>query len=442
MDWQTAFDIGMAPLFLQQGQAKVTDPEHEDRVDVLRTDLRYLKVYTIDPEGCTDADDAFSIVVQDRQVHLYVHIADPTALTGFSQELIDQAQTIYVSGHQPHHLFPAEIVERSSLIDGDHRAITIHSVFERVFERDQYFRCLESHVMPSWIRCGFRRLSYEQAADQWPADATLVLGSLLAQSLWKTRQAGLAFEPHRDLVFAHDPADPVAPHVTPDGTVRMIPDDRSVLCMRAMIAEFAIHVNQIMAQQLPNAFMRTLQGGAFVHGQQAAVSELIKVKSSAQYTPQAGSHDMVGASMYTHATSPLRRAADCIVHWMWKDHWLNRKCRFSDDQLHAFGQTLTARFQELRRWQFKDTKLRVFQWMQEQLSAGREVLLHVKFHHVAGRFLNLLLTKVNGIPIRVFYVLKRAPKRFPAEALLRIANVVPGQPFDEGTLPEVDEVWR
>jgi hypothetical protein len=110
-------------------------------------------------------------------------------------------------------------------------------------------------------------------------------------------------------------------------------------------------------------------------------------------------------------------------------------------QLCAMGEQLTKRTQELRRWQFKDSKIRVFQWMHEQLQSGHSVTLTVQFHHHRGTFLNLLLTKVNDLPIRIFYVLKRVPHRFLSEAHVRITQVCAGQPFDEGTLPEVDALW-
>ena len=35
-------------------------------------------VYTVDPEGCTDADDGFSIYTQGDTIVLSIHIADPT----------------------------------------------------------------------------------------------------------------------------------------------------------------------------------------------------------------------------------------------------------------------------------------------------------------------------------------------------------------------------
>ena len=42
-----------------------------------RLDMTNYDVYSIDPEGCEDADDAFSIYKEDDKLFLAIHIADP-----------------------------------------------------------------------------------------------------------------------------------------------------------------------------------------------------------------------------------------------------------------------------------------------------------------------------------------------------------------------------
>ena len=44
-----------------------------DRVDMMKH-----TVYSIDPDGCEDADDAFSIYEENDKLWLAIHIADPT----------------------------------------------------------------------------------------------------------------------------------------------------------------------------------------------------------------------------------------------------------------------------------------------------------------------------------------------------------------------------
>ena len=43
-----------------------------------RTNFCNRNTYSIDPDGCLDADDAFSVYKEDGKLYLAIHIADPT----------------------------------------------------------------------------------------------------------------------------------------------------------------------------------------------------------------------------------------------------------------------------------------------------------------------------------------------------------------------------
>ena len=43
-----------------------------------RIDMTMYNTYSIDPDGCEDADDAFSIYEENEKLFLAIHIADPT----------------------------------------------------------------------------------------------------------------------------------------------------------------------------------------------------------------------------------------------------------------------------------------------------------------------------------------------------------------------------
>ena len=43
-----------------------------------RVDMTKYATYSVDPAGCEDADDAFSIYTEDDKLYLAIHIADPT----------------------------------------------------------------------------------------------------------------------------------------------------------------------------------------------------------------------------------------------------------------------------------------------------------------------------------------------------------------------------
>ena len=85
-----------------------------------RIDLTGIETYTIDPVGCEDADDAFSIYYEEQKLFLAIHIADPTEYINIKSELWYDIEkriiTKYPSNRPPIHMMPQEIMERSSLM--------------------------------------------------------------------------------------------------------------------------------------------------------------------------------------------------------------------------------------------------------------------------------------------------------------------------------------
>ena len=84
-----------------------------------RVDLTYLEVYSVDPNNCSDADDAFSIYENDDKMYLVIHIADPTYYIGLDtllwKDILQNNITKYPSNNSPNHLMPHKIMELSSL---------------------------------------------------------------------------------------------------------------------------------------------------------------------------------------------------------------------------------------------------------------------------------------------------------------------------------------
>ena len=86
-----------------------------------RFDFTNIDVYSIDPEGCLDADDAFSIYETDNKLYLAIHIADPTDFIDINSKLWEdinnRTTTKYLSNRKPIHMMPDEVLELSSLME-------------------------------------------------------------------------------------------------------------------------------------------------------------------------------------------------------------------------------------------------------------------------------------------------------------------------------------
>jgi hypothetical protein len=94
---------------------------HELSVErALRRDFTVHSTYSVDPPGCEDADDAFSVFREGGALLLAIHIADPTDIIPPASELWtdirERVVTRYPSNRAPVHLMPTYIVNRSSLV--------------------------------------------------------------------------------------------------------------------------------------------------------------------------------------------------------------------------------------------------------------------------------------------------------------------------------------
>jgi exoribonuclease R len=85
-----------------------------------RVDMTKYSTYSVDPPGCEDADDAFSIYEEGEGLFLAIHIADPTEYINIESSLWKNIETTvstrYPSNKKPIHMIPEEIMNKSSLM--------------------------------------------------------------------------------------------------------------------------------------------------------------------------------------------------------------------------------------------------------------------------------------------------------------------------------------
>ena len=92
-----------------------------------RVDMTQYNSYSIDPLGCKDADDAFSVYHEHDRLYLAIHIADPTEYIELNSDLwkdiVQRTTTKYPSNRPPIHMMPEKVLELSSL-QGDEDGTT------------------------------------------------------------------------------------------------------------------------------------------------------------------------------------------------------------------------------------------------------------------------------------------------------------------------------
>lgn len=402
-----------------------------------RIDYKHLTIYSIDPPKCTDADDAFSIYIEDDLIHLLIHIADPTSYFNPNDELfeniINNGCTVYLSNREPDHLFPNNVLENSSLVNGIRNVVIVHTIFRPVT-----FDIINTTIEYGIIDCNNgKRFTYEEASKYIYDDIILYIGVDIAKYLYNKRHSN---SPHLD--FGYDTI--TIPKIV-NNIVILEPDKRNISIMKGMICEFAIHANKVFANGLDddNLFLRTLVLPNN-NSTELSVYDLIKDGIHANYMSNKLKHDIIG-DYYTHSTSPLRRASDCIVHFLLKAKYLKIDSPFTNSQLKDYAERLNKINKEMKNIQFKDIKLRIFQWIAEELECRlNPIKMNVKFMTFKVPFVNLMIVNIDNMNVNIPYTIRRS--KIKTNNIYDIINVNITKinlydKYDEGTLPEIDELF-
>jgi hypothetical protein len=238
--------------------------------DIHRRDLRCEEVFSVDPVGCQDIDDAFSITtLSHHRRRVMVHIAQPICwLT--KQQIIDRAKvafsTLYV-GDKTLPLWSREVERKSSLLRGEDRyAYTV------VFEWSDNHPPIVTEAFPSIIQ---NRYPTHYGDTEYPAMQTLLA--------W-TRELHRVDTQH--VVDTHD-----------------------------MVSYWMVQTNQYIGQTYKVPYR--VQDGDGDDGHQDEIQRIFRqyTMEKAMYSMDTDHHASLNRSQYTHFTSPIRRIMDCLLHW-------------------------------------------------------------------------------------------------------------------------------
>lgn len=351
-----------------------------------RRDLRDVTTITIDAPTTTDLDDAVSILPADSEgaVRLLVSIADPAEFIAENSALDLEARargtSTYLSDRVlpmlPHALSSGHL----SLLPGKDRCcLTVEMRIDiegTVRSVDLYESLIKSNTRVSyqelayWLQTGKRSENLEQVREVLPWLRTVAARLSVARgrrggvslagvdAAYVTldedgRVTGTRPEPsteahkfvERFMVAANeavaqwlkDRGYPAVYRVHPE------PDEEKVDSLVSSAAHFGFMLG-FQGRLTPAAlaaFDRQIRG---VHCEPAVRSVLRGILEKARYTPVWGLHLGLGAPLYLHFTSPLRRYADFAVHRFIKAYLRGeRKSDPVADELHALCEHLNHR---------------------------------------------------------------------------------------------------
>ncbi len=390
-----------------------------------RINLTHFDTYVLDPPNCTDADDAFCINEEDNKTILWVFIADPTDGFEYGDDtyntIINKVFTRYYLDKPPDHLFPESFVQAYSLHDGVKPAIGVKVVFDERME-------ILSHQIELVLICAKKRLDYHTAV----LDTTLEKGLVISDTLFKNR-TGIG-----KLLSEH----PLAIPRFVDNKWVLEMDSELAVKLKNMIAEFAIMTNKIVAKEL-SAFGTLLTkscddvSGLANATHKTLLTEIVRNGVYAQYSLSNTRHLLIDNSVYTHFTSPLRRACDCLVHFLLKAKLKGAVPSITPEDLTDAVTKFNTVSKADRKRQYKETKravLLAIENMQKPIKVELQLTSNVP------PFLNMMMTRVNDYPVHVSITLKGKVWKGSDTVVVDITEVHAFQRYDNEVFPELAEM--
>ena len=425
-----------------------------------RVDMTDYEVYSIDPDGCEDADDAFSIYEENGKLYLAIHIADPTEYIQLNSPLWKDIQrrivTRYPSNKPPIHMMPNEIMEKASLMvnryGSEKNALSILTEIDST----QYTPVGKIRILFTKINVKCENaLSYKQAATLSYSNDVLDNGLKISQALQKKRRNETKAVVLNDLVTSYIIFNNNEPELYRDSPTETL--------MKQMIAEFAIFANSFIGEYLKINFKGS---GLYricpakewldtvddtITGKEL-LNEIIMNGIKAEYMSTIASHDLVGSPEYIHFTSPIRRLSDCVCHYLLKYIHIqnivgvnNIEVPFTNHDLENYSCACSVVSKSMKNVQYKDTKFRLIQVMNRIISFNGHVRINYYVSSYTNLFFNLIINRIDDHDMYLSYTLRipnmKKSYTIKQNQTLMITSVNSPGKFDQGAIPELDQLF-
>ena len=423
----------------------------EERIDMTAYDT-----YSVDPIGCKDADDAFSIYKENEKLYFAIHIADPTEHIELNsplwKDIVNRTTTKYPSNRAPIHMMPDKVLELSSLqgtYDGNSKnAITVLTqINPDTYEPINEIRLLFTTVFVKKDNA----FSYGGASNACNEISAFNIGLKISEVLKSNRASKTKGIRLNELSTSYPIYD------IDEDNVYLYEDTTQERLIKQMIAEFAIFANSFVGEYLKinlnTGIFRTcnasdwLQAGYNEISGEELLQEIITNGIRAEYMSNISSHDLVGMPEYCHFTSPIRRLSDCICHYLlkyiyFKNNGRNYTIPFSEQELEQLSTKCMKETRLGKKIQYLDIKFRLLQVMHNMLLKNNQLNIEYYITGYSGLFLNIIICTINKLNVHMSYTLRiRNYSKYinqKEKYSLSITKVNCFTKYDEGTIPELD----
>jgi exoribonuclease-2 len=368
-------------------------------------DLSSLFTFTVDDAETTDIDDALSVSVENGKVVIGIHITDVGYFVPPGSELdkaaLARGTSVYLPVRRFPMLPPALSEEKASLCAGAIRPSL--SFFARIDETGN----IRDERICRGALCVGRRLTYSEA------DAILRSGddsdpcTVPLRNLLHITQVRKALRVAQGAVIIE--GEEVKVRVTNgDISVAVLPQDSP---SRGLVSECMILANEMAARychthQLPALYIAQPQPeepvpatGTFPT-QRVYVHTARRAMKPSQIGTTPAAHAALGLSVYTQATSPLRRYHDLQIQHQIKHHLAHGTALLSEEQLQVVAASAQEASGNARRCERESTRYWLLRHLEKQ--KGHTVQGQVVREQYGRSFIELdetlLVVAVNASP--------------------------------------------
>jgi exoribonuclease R len=424
-----------------------------------RIDMTGYPVYSIDPDGCEDADDAFSVYKEYGKLYLAIHIADPTEYINIKsrvwKDIEKRIVTKYPSNKKPIHMMLEDIMERSSLMVNRHGDVKLAISIVTEIDMNSYLPIGNVKLLFTTIKVSeCNAFSYEQAGELFETNDAIQYGIKISKALTEAR---------RERTKAVLLNDVTTSNVKYDGdTTYLYRDKPNEKLMKQMIAEFAIFANSFVGEFLKINFegvgiFRICSASDWLYTVYSEITgeellnEIIVNGIRAEYISSVKPHDLVGSPEYCHFTSPIRRLSDCVCHYLLKYIHLKPNIPylpipFTNSQLEMYSNNCMQMTRAVKKIQYKDTKYRLLQTMKQMLISNPTITIKYYVSSYVKSFFNIIICNINEHSIYLSYtlIIRSVPVEYEIKEIktMDITLVsMTGRKYDEGSIPQLDRQY-
>ena len=299
-------------------------------------DLSHLNTYTIDDKNTLEIDDAISLERVNDTNKLWVHIASPAVHIDYNSAIDKNARelisTLYLSKNIIYMLPEVLIEEIFSLNNSEARASLSLGV---IFNNDGSIA--SSEIVQSLIKPNYQ-LSYAEAdelidyAPKEEEDLSIISKILEKRNSWR-KQLGAKeiLESYGKIVVNNNNIPSIR---VIDPTLSRILISEAMILFGDLISIFTKRKN------IPVPY-RVQENKSDINNDISISKENIilynflqkKTMGKTYYSTEAQRHDSLGLNSYLHATSPIRRYSDLLVHYQ-INRYLNNRVLLSKEEIN------------------------------------------------------------------------------------------------------------